>query len=497
MGALGAAISGLQASQKWLDVVSNNVSNSNTVGFKMGRASFSDLISDGLRNASGASSQNNLGGQNPTQIGLGVSVSTVQNIMKQGALQVTGNAADVAITGKGFFTVVKGQQELFTRAGNFTFDNFGNLVTPDGGLVQGWSVQIQRQGLLAAMIVGNPVIPNYDPSQVGNIQIPENLVLGPRATSLQLNPQIKDEGVIIKGNLDANTPQNVNAGAPPGTAGWIPDAVTTFVVYDSLGVGYTMQLSFVQTVVVGTGPATWEWWLNDVSPGRAPANGVPWGPPLGGGNLVANGAGLTFNADGSIADNGFGAGGNNMTIAMAVTNGASAPFQFSLNFGSDNASAGIGLRDGITGDYGDGTFDAFGVYQPVQTVYTDFVDGYPEGSLIGIGVDQIGQVNATFSNEQTLAVAQLALTKFQNSEGLNKAGGNYYTRTANSGQGQVGTAGSAGFGTTQGGALEQSNVDLTIELTNMIIAQRMFESNARMVTTADRVLDTLVKVLSH
>ena len=115
-------------------------------------------------------------------------------------------------------------------------------------------------------------------------------------------------------------------------------------------------------------------------------------------------------------------------------------------------------------------------------------------SLIGLSVDQVGGVNATFSNQQTITVAQLALTKFQNQDGLESVGGNRWRTTVNSGQGQVGTAGQNGFGLTQGGALESSNVDLTIELTNMIIAQRMFESNARVVTSADRVLDTLVNL---
>lgn len=483
MGAMGAAISGLGASQKWLDVISNNISNSQTVAYKMGRASFSDLVSDGLRAASGPSRANNLGGLNPTQLGLGVQVSTIQVLMKQGATSVTGNVTDVAIQGSGFMTVKKGIETVYTRAGNLTFDSQGNLVTPDGGQVQGWTVAVNRT--LAPPSITTPAINNSNPAAIGNIQIPNNLVLGPRATGNNASALIKDEGVIIKGNLDSRTPQNANLGGY-GTPGFVPDAVSTFVVYDTLGQAYTMQMSWEQTTLLPGAPV-WNFYINDITGGVPPT----------GANQIYAGAGVTFNFDGSLADNGN--GGANHAVAFATTNGSITPSIFSLNLGTDNAASTtvppIGLRDGVTGDYGGGSFDPItGAYIPIQTVYTDFVDGYSEGTLIGLSFDQTGGINGQFSNNQTITVAQLAMTKFTNAEGLERTGGNYFRKTANSGLGQVGTAGANGFGVIQGGALEQSNVDLTVELTNMIIAQRMFESNARVVTAADRVLDTLVNL---
>src|SRR3954470_9119835 len=144
MGSLYTAISGLQSSSRWLDVISNNVSNSNTVGFKYARVNFNDMISQGLVSASGSNPNSNLGGINPAQLGLGVTVASVQQIFAQGALQVTGNSTDVAISGNGFFTVQHGGATSYTRAGNFTLDGAGNMVTTDGGLVQGWSRQIVR-----------------------------------------------------------------------------------------------------------------------------------------------------------------------------------------------------------------------------------------------------------------------------------------------------------------------------------------------------------------
>jgi flagellar hook protein FlgE len=485
MGALGAAISGLQSSQKWLDVISNNVSNSQTVAYKQGRLTFSDLISDGLRAPSGPNNTSNLGGINPTQLGLGVTVGSIQTIMKQGAMQTTGNVTDVAINGTGFLTVSKGQSTLYTRAGNLTFDQQGNLVTTDGGLVQGWTSTINRTAG-PPMVITGPALNTANPAAVGNIQIPNNLVLAPKATSNQLSPTVKDQGVIIKGNLDNNTPANILGGGF-GTAGFIPDATTTFVVYDSLGTAYTMQLSFEQTAATPINPASWTWYLNDITGGVLPT-GV---------NQISTGGPLTFNPDGSLLSNGN--AGVNPTIAVATVNGSVAPFNFSLNFGTDNTANAtgtppLGLRDGLTGDYGSGSFDAFGVYTPVQTVYTADVDGYSEGTLLGLSFNQTGGVDATFSNGENVEVAKLALTKFDNQDGLTRVGGNYFARTANSGMGQVGVGGANGFGTVQGGALEASNVDLTVELTNMILAQRMFESSARVVTAADKVLETLVNL---
>ena len=502
MGALGAAISGMQGSQKWLDVISNNVSNSNTVAYKQGRLTFGDLISDGLRSASGPDNTNNLGGLNPTQLGLGVTVASIQTIMKQGAMQTTGNVTDVAINGTGFLTVAKGQDTLYTRAGNLTFDQQGNLVTSDGGLVQGWSQTINRTGVNPALVITGPTLSTSNPSAVGNIQIPNNLVLAPKATSLNAAPQVKDQGVILKGNLDNRTPQNPAGGAGYGFAGFIPDATTTFVVHDSLGTAYTILASFEQTAVTPTNPAAWNVYFNDITGGQLPNNNawVAGGP----GNLITASfaAPLNFNADGSLQSNGN--GGANIQLDIPVTNGAATPganFSFSVNFGTDTAAATaaglvppLGLRDGLTGDYGNGSFDTFGNYTPKQTVYTQSADGYAEGTLLGMSFDQTGGINGTFSNGQTVTVAKLALTKFDNQDGLTRVGGNYFGKTADSGLGQVGTGGSAGFGTVQGGALEASNVDLTVELTNMILAQRMFESNARVVTAADKVLDTLVNL---
>lgn len=512
MGSLFSSISGLRNHSTWMNVIGNNISNVNTVGYKSQRITFKEAISQSLSPASGANLRNNLGGVNAIQSGLGAALGSIDTIMSQGALQTTGRATDIAIDGKGFFIVKKGDQTLYTRAGNFYFDNQGNLVTSDGGLVQGWSLKIDRQ-------IGPPFTITY-PTEVdtkgpyGNIQIPQNLVLGPKQTSNSnvsiAGPTNKEEGIILKGNLDAMTPLNpiiAGGGTPPGPAlppvGYTPDAVNSAIVYDSLGVAHTIIFYWTQTGdptnVLGAGatPSNWAWTAYDVTGGRVIDINAPVANQA---IVVGSGTDVTFNPDGSLAWNGVSTAANPINPTLTITpigNGAVDPLIVSVNFGTDNnmAPGGIGLRDGITGDYGNGTFDPIlNQYIPKQTIYTAFVDGYSEGTLISVSVDKTGGLNCTFSNNQTITIAKLALANFANPEGLIRAGDTMFLESANSGKPQVSTAGNAGLGTTTGGTLEASNVDLSVELTNMIIAQRGFESNARIITTSADMLNTLVNL---
>jgi flagellar hook protein FlgE len=519
MGSLYTAISGLQASSRWLDVISNNVSNSNTVGFKYARVSFGDLISEGLVSASGSSSASNLGGINPSQLGLGVQVQSIDEILTQGTLQTTGNPTDVAISGDGFFTVKSGSATIYTRAGNFTFDDNGNMVTNTGGLVQGWSRSFIQTSTGAPIFeVGSLTSQLLTSGTPSNIVIPRNLVLGSLQTSnnnaYALLPSTKDSGVILKGNLDSKTnpPAVLFGAAGLPTAAAVSAAqqsgvTITSTVYDSLGTAHTITFLFEQIAAVadpahgGTNAqAQWVAKAFDTTGGQAPSpNNYITGADLGFGTP------LTFNGDGSVQNNGTG-GLNNWSITdQASLAGNTTPqnafntggFTFTVNLGTPNgfpAVTSIGQRDGLTGDYGNGTFNSSGVYQGVSTAYTSFVDGYSEGTLTGVSVDQTGDVICQFSNNQTVKMATLALTKFSNPAGLQKVGSTDFMQTANSGFPQTGIAGGNGFGTTQGGALEQSNVDLTTELSNMLVAQKMFESNARIVDTANSILNTLVQM---
>ncbi len=155
-----------------------------------------------------------------------------------------------------------------------------------------------------------------------------------------------------------------------------------------------------------------------------------------------------------------------------------------------------GLRDGVTGDV-TGSFQIIGgvqTYVPNSTAYGKEQDGYRSGDLIGISVDSVGGIVGQFTNEKSITIAKVAVATFLNPQGLAKSGDSLYSITSNSGTARMNVAGQGGSGITVGGALEASNVDLAVELTNMILAQRGFESNARIITTSADMLDTLVNV---
>jgi flagellar hook protein FlgE len=274
---LFAGISGLRVNQTMLDVTGNNIANSNTIGFKGSTTVFQDTLSQMLTGATAASA--NRGGTNPMQIGLGVQLGAIATNFNQGSAETTGRPTDLMLQGDGMFVVQRGAETLYTRAGSFSFDNTGALVTPSGSKVQGY-------------------------------------------------------------NFDA-----------------------------------------------------------------------------------------TGNPTGGLVD---------VTLDTSL----------------------LGLAPGVT-----------------MTSYT-------------IGSD--GKLRGVFSDGSQHDLKQLAIGDFANPMGLEKVGETSYRESANSGTAQLGVAGQGTRGTLLGGALEMSNVDLAAEFTNLIIAQRGFQANSRVITTSDQVLQTLV-----
>lgn len=547
MSAFGAAISGLLSSQEWLGVISNNVSNSETVGFKAGQVNFATLISQTLQSPSADNAGQGIGGIDAMQVGLGVTVGDIATLLTQGAIQTTGNVTDIAIQGQGYLTVQNGSQTSYTRAGNLTFDSNGDLVTANGGLVQGWSLKESINPGNPPDGVPPPPLPmtlistnlnTTNTSAVGDIVIPNNLQLAAKATSSNLNPNDQALGVSLAGNLDSYTPNTNNAAlalagvtplAPPATPANVQllvqdaNATSNFTAYDSLGTPYNFTVYWVQTANTPLAAASWSYYIYDTTGGATPqiappAAGAPSFPTPGAFILSGGGAApgvqgtgigptgaaapiittmdgpVSFNNDGSLATNGnLTNPSQNPTITLPTSDGSLSPFTFSVDLGTPNIPAVVGpppvaaqwgKSNGLTGEYGGGiTNPVTGVYTPNQSIYTKSVDGYEKGTLTGISFNTTGGIEASFTNGQTIVVAQLALTNFTNPGGLMSSGGNYFTPTDNSGSQQIGTAGTDGFGTIQGGALEQSNVSLSTELTNMILAQNMYQSNAKVITT--------------
>ncbi|HUX69147.1 MAG TPA: flagellar hook protein FlgE [Cellulomonadaceae bacterium] len=384
---LFSGISGLRAHQAMLDVTGNNIANVNTVGFKSSSTQFQDTLSQVLSNA--GAPQAGVGGTNPAQVGLGVRVAGVTTNFAQGAAQLTNNSTDMMISGDGFFTVSKGGQAYYTRAGAFSRDATGQLVTADGALVQGWSAV-------------NGVIDTNAP--LTDLRVTNAATMAAKATTT----------ASFEGNLPSDA-----------TAGTALDKQIT--VYDSLGNARQLDLTFTK------GAAGWS---------VAGSDGT---------NTLAS-TPLTFDASGALT-----------SPAAPVAVG---PVSVDLST--------------ITGMAG------------LDTVQSKTQDGQQAGTLQSFTLNADGTLQGAFSNGMKQVVGQIALATFNNPVGLEKAGGSLYRTTVNSGAAQIGTAGSGGRGTLVGGSLEMSNVDLSAEFTNLIVAQRGFQANARVITTSDQVLQELV-----
>lgn len=384
---LFSGISGLRAHQTMLDVTGNNIANVNTVGFKSSSTQFQDTLSQVLSNA--GAPQTGVGGTNPAQVGLGVRVAGVTTNFAQGAAQLTNNSTDMMISGDGFFTVSKGGQEYYTRAGAFSRDATGQLVTADGALVQGWSAV-------------NGVIDTNAP--LTDLRVTNAATMAAKATTT----------ASFEGNLPSDA-----------TTGTTLDKQIT--VYDSLGNARQLDLTFTK------GAAGWS---------VAGSDGT---------NTLASTA-LTFDASGALT-----------SPAAPVALG---PVAVDLST--------------ITGMAG------------LDTVQSKAQNGQQAGTLQSFTLNADGTLQGAFSNGMKQIIGQIALATFNNPVGLEKAGGSMYRTTVNSGAAQVGTAGSGGRGTLVGGSLEMSNVDLSAEFTNLIVAQRGFQANARVITTSDQVLQELV-----
>jgi flagellar hook protein FlgE len=411
MRSMFAGVSGLQAHQLMMDVVSDNIANINTPGFKASRTVFEDTLSQLMSGASGPSAA--LGGTNPEQIGLGVRVAANKMTDTQGALQTTGVPTDLAISGNGAFAVRAGAERMYTRAGSFSFDAAGNLTDPSGAIVQGW--------------VANLATHTVDPGgPISDVKIPLAAPI----------PATPTANVGLGGNLSANT----NVGDSPVT--------TTMTIFDNLGSSHDITISFSKTA-----PNTWSATVTD-------ENGTSLGAP----------ATLTFDpSTGKLAT-------PTTPPSFTLSPTGVTPSTFALGFGNAATSG------GITQYGGDNT-----------AVATE-QDGSAGASLRSYSIADDGTVTGVFSNGKSEVLAQIAIATFPNAAGLMKVGQGHYTVTAASGNPLLNVPGSGTAGTVVAGSLEMSNVDLSTEFTNLIIAQRGFQANSKVISTSDEMLQSLVNL---
>lgn len=472
MRSLYSGVSGLQNHQTRMDVIGNNLANVNTTGFKKGRVNFEDLLSQTQMGAARPNEQ--VGGVNPQQVGLGMRIASIDTIHTQGSMQTTGVKTDVAISGNGFFILADGDKNFYSRAGAFGLDSNGTLVNPSNGMrVQGWAAQTEN---------GATFINESNP--VGDLRIP----VGGK------DPAKATENLWAACNLDKNTPEitdpNDTTQVREGTWG------ESYDIYDNFGNKNLVRVDYSR--VVGT-PNTWQARVTitdtegNIQNPQLTVGGTP--------NAAAdNTYTLTFDNNGLLQSVGNAAGGTDNAGDVQVAVRFQVP-QSAIPAGADPADP--QFAGGAAGDPIFQTFNLnlgqIGSYTNSSTQYASASsnkfnkqDGYGMGYLDDFRIDQTGEITGIYSNGTNRPLGKIALASFTNPGGLDKAGGNNYQVSINSGDPDVGPSGVAGKGKFLAGALEMSNVDLSETFTDMIVTQRGFQANSKTIQTADQMLQELL-----
>ena len=460
MRSLYSGVSGLQNHQTRMDVIGNNISNVNTVGFKRGRVNFQDMISQQLQGAAKPSEE--LGGVNPKEVGLGMTVAAIDNIFNQGNLQSTGVSTDLAIQGNGFFIMKSGDETFYTRNGAFSLDSNGTLVNPANGMrVQGWMAQDVNgeQVLTTAATPGDLVIP------VGS-----------------KDPAKETNNVMFACNLNKNTPEIL----PNANEKDIMDGTwaTEQKIYDSFGNEHILSVSFRR--VTGN-PNQWEATVNvDADNADFTQTRVGLGDTNGMGNTFI----VTFSNLGALESVTDTAGNVTNPTGKAI-------LQTSFTVPNSNPDEnGNPYRQTLNIDLGTiGSFENTITQSASQSSTKAFYqDGYKLGYLDNFKIDSSGTITGVYTNGSSRGIGKIALATFANDRGLEKAGDNTFVESNNSGMAKIGESGIAGKGTLMAGALEMSNVDLSEQMTDMIVTQRGFQSNAKTIQTADTLLETVLSL---
>ena len=548
MRSMYSAVSGLKTHQTKMDVIGNNIANVNTVAFKSSSVVFQDVLYQMTSNASGANAATGTGGVNAKQIGLGVTTgATNLSITTSGAAETTGRAFDIRLSDQSttnFFVVNNGSENLFTRAGSFYVDGAGNLcMTSTGYTVMGWQV--------------DPTTGNIKKDTVSALRVMQtsNLTSPPEATTqanvsgiIDKNDKdvLSDNGLVKTLTFFDNLGYSYTARfamKSTGTDGKYTvelekilnsdgttfyDPATSQVkledvfgsktanailgTYNQVQSGYYYDATQKKFYVGSNNGTELEWddatskfkeknnktnthslkQVYGISNGMVEKikNGAKATVDIATGKLTITGDVTDYAIDFSTKDGTFtGVGArtsNNKTnsVTLNMSKLGNNPTQF----------------DDITIDFS-GLKDADNGGKSTAVMSTGSIDdgvtgkGKKLGAMIGISIDNNGLITGTYDNGNTETLGQIAVAQFANASGLEKVGENCYRTTLNSGEFDgIGVEISADGSSMTSGELEMSNVDLSTEFTQMIITQRGFQANSRIITTSDTLLEELVNL---
>lgn len=534
MNSLNSGVSGLRAFQTKMDVIGNNIANVETSGFKSSRVSFAEMLNQTIRSGQG---QENAP-QTSMQVGLGVRVSAINRNFAQGGLQATLRQTDLSLEGDGFFMVKEGNQNLLSRAGNFSFNQNGLLVDSFGRPVQGFNadtagnilaggstedIRVDFENLFPPRVTSNVYISGNLNADTSTFQVLESLstfttgdgVIADGST--MINDLAQTTTDFVAGDtldfditLNDGTPQtitytystgdtvddlvaamNASLGAAEGTVK-MSDGVLeirsaqlgdsqlgvstvsttgtgqitlngfetsevgvtgtqnmTTTVYDGLGRSHTLVIEYTQS-----GENNWDYQVSF----------------LDGEQVTAGETGtLVFDEAGNLTSD------NTIVLDFDPGNGAS-PVNFTLNLG--NPANGSKLTQ----------------YSGSLTANIVDQDGFGQGQLVDFNIDGDGYINGIYDNGNNTRLAQIAIADVPNYNGLETVGNSMFRTTNASGSIDIRTANSLSSVSINSGFLEGSNVDLALEFTEMITSQRAYQSNARVITTADELLAEVVNL---
>ncbi len=503
MRSMFSGVAGLRTHQSKMDVIGNNIANVNTVGYKTQNVTFTDVFYQTVQAASGPNAETGKGGTNAKQIGIGSALGTIAtNVSKQGGMQATDNPFDVMINGDEFFIVSDGQNNYFTKAGNFNVDEAGNLVNGSGMTVMGWQVNddgdIIKSRVTALKVMGG------DKSSAP----PEKTT----QTHMTGNLNQKDDAFLVSAVKDQYVSYTMEFYDSQGylySSTWHVKKV----IEDDGGIYYTMNLydimdqngkvvSKAEEVEVdgskqynylnaGTtdGATTINIRFNNTTePIESAQNATP-SYSIAPGEILSISTGTAVpSKDGTPYSGDF---AQTIDIEALVKNGV-------LKDGEPKITdAPLSLRgQKIEIDFAQMT--NYGSKSNLECPRGD-VDGYNRGKAAGklssLAISDDGKVVGNYTNGDIITLGQIAVTSFANPAGLQKMGNNLFAATMNSGSFDgIGMDVTTNGDSLTTGVLEMSNVDLAYEFTEMITTQRGFQANSRIITTSDTMLEELINL---
>lgn len=538
LNSLFAGVSGLRNHQTMMDVIGNNISNVNTIGFKGSRITFSDTFNQFVK--AGTNPTATSGGTNTFQVGLGAKVQSIDRNWTQGTFERTGITTDLALQGQGMFVLNSNNQTFYTRAGSFIFDAQGKLVNPQNGAIV--------QGKLANALGQIP-----DGNTIQDIVVDKNLRLAATATT----------EARFGGNLssfsDLTRTQELVQNGNINTTATIPHTTST-KIFDESGIPYTFDITYTQTspnnynltysltnstgtaITLPSGLPTTA--VFDPATGKMTtpsakfqvdllaANGIKFDVDLTRVTETASSTTITANADNNRIPNIVNGNmtifdslgtSHNLTIkftkiapnswkwdsSMPATSGSiSPPTGGTISFNPDGSvlsvsptpsvlaftPAGGAAAQNITIDFG-ARFNGITQTSGSSIISALTQNGSASANLTNISIDQYGKIVGIFSNGNSRDLGQVMVATFRNINALVSVGDNLFTVAANTGDPFIGEAGETTGTTLQSGALEQSNVDLSDEFTKLIVSQRGFQANARVITTSDSLLQEITNLV--